>query len=143
MPHKTAERKKLFAEFAGVTSTLIVFESPHRIVDALTDLANVLGNRRVAMSRELTKLHEEVLRGTALEVQDILRARPSIKGEITLVIAPPEAVATAVDDATVDLAISEALQSMPASRAASEIAKRFGLARRDIYARILARKDET
>ncbi len=143
LPHKTAERKKLFTEFAGVTSTLIVFESPHRIVDALMDLVDTLGNRRVAMSRELTKLHEEVLRGTALEVHDVLRARPSIKGEITLVIAPPEAVAIAVDEATLDMAISDALQSMPAARAASEISKRFGLARRDIYARILARKDAT
>ena len=73
LPTKSGERKKLLNEFMGVKASLIAFESPHRIVDALGDVADVLGNRRVAVSRELTKLHEEVLRGTATEVQAILR----------------------------------------------------------------------
>ena len=65
LPTKSGERKKLLTEFMGVKATLIAFESPHRIVDALGDVARCLNNRRVAVSRELTKLHEEVLRGTA------------------------------------------------------------------------------
>jgi 16S rRNA (cytidine1402-2'-O)-methyltransferase len=141
LPAKTAERKKLLTEFMGVKATLIAFESPHRIVDALADVADVLNNRRVAVSRELTKLHEEVLRGTAHEVQAILAARPSVKGEITVVIAPPDQSAPQVSDEDIEAAIDAALDTMPAAKAAANIAKRFELAKKDIYARILARKD--
>ena len=141
LPTKSGERKKLLSEFATVKSTLVTFESPHRIVDALVDLAATLGNRRVAVTRELTKLHEEVLRGTALEVHDILNARASVKGEITLVVAPPDQSAAQVSDGDLESAIDEALQSMPAAKAASEVAKRFDLAKKDVYARILARKN--
>jgi 16S rRNA (cytidine1402-2'-O)-methyltransferase len=141
LPTKTAERKKLLTEFMGVKATLIAFESPHRIVDALADVADVLNNRRVAVSRELTKLHEEVLRGTAHEVQAILAARPSVKGEITVVIAPPDQSAPQVSDEDIEAAIDAALDTMPAAKAAANIAKRFELAKKDIYARILARKD--
>jgi 16S rRNA (cytidine1402-2'-O)-methyltransferase len=142
LPTKTSERKKLFTEFMGVKATLIAFESPHRIVDALADVGHVLGNRRVAVSRELTKLHEEVLRGTATEVQDVLGARASVKGEITVVIAPPEQGAVQASDEDIAAAIDAALETMPAARAAADIAKRFDLAKKDIYARILARKNE-
>ena len=142
LPTKSGERKKLLTEFMNVKTTLIAFESPHRIVDALVDMTSVLGNRRVAVTRELTKLHEEVLRGTASEVQNILSARASVKGEITLVIAPPEQNAVQASDETIEAAIDEALKSMPAAKAAADIAKRFELAKKDIYARILARKNE-
>jgi 16S rRNA (cytidine1402-2'-O)-methyltransferase len=141
LPAKSGERKKLLTEFMNVKSTLIAFESPHRIIDALADVAIVLNNRRVAVARELTKLHEEILRGTASEVQEILNARPSVKGEITLVIAPPEQNTEQASDEDIEAAIDEALQTMPAAKAAAEIAKRFDLAKKDIYSRILARKD--
>ncbi len=140
LPTKSGERKKLLTEFMNVKTTLIAFESPHRIVDALVDVAGVMNNPRVAVTRELTKLHEEVLRGTALEVRDILSARPSVKGEITLVIAPPEQNTSQASDEVIESAIDDALKSMPAAKAASDIAKRFDLAKKDIYARILARK---
>jgi 16S rRNA (cytidine1402-2'-O)-methyltransferase len=94
------------------------------------------------VSRELTKLHEEVLRGTATEVQAILAARPSVKGEITLVISPPEQGAAQASDEDIEAAIDAALETMPAAKAAAEIAKRFDLAKKDIYARILARKND-
>jgi 16S rRNA (cytidine1402-2'-O)-methyltransferase len=142
LPTKSGERKKLLTEFMAVRASLIAFESPHRIVDALGDVADVLGNRRVAVSRELTKLHEEVLRGTASEVQEILGARASVKGEITLVIAPPEPGAAQASDADIEAAIDAALETMPAAKAAADVAKRFDLAKKDIYSRILARKNE-
>ncbi len=142
LPSKSGDRKKLLGEFMAVKTTLIAFESPHRIVEALADVASVLDNRRVAVTRELTKLHEEVLRGTASEVHGILIARPSVKGEITLVIAPPEAGAVQPSDEDIEAAIDAALQSMPAAKAAADVAKRFDLPKKDIYARILARKGE-
>lgn len=142
LPTKSGERRKLLGEFMAVKTTLIAFESPHRIVEALVDVASVLDNRRVAVTRELTKLHEEVLRGTATEVHDVLAARASVKGEITLVIAPPEQNSLQPSDEDIEAAIGTALQSMPAAKAAAEVARRFALPKKDIYARILARKGE-
>lgn len=139
VPQKQGERKKLFAEFAKLKATLIFFESPHRIVETLQDLASSLPGRHVAVTRELTKLHEEVLRGAAGEIAAQLAARPSVKGEITLLVGPPEGEEE-VSEADLDNAITEALADMPASKAASEVAKRFNLNRSDVYQRILARR---
>ena len=142
LPTKSGERKKLLGEFAHVKATLIAFESPHRIIDALADVAGVLGPRAIAVTRELTKLHEEVLRGLAEEVQAILVARASVKGEITLVIGPPAADEAIASEETIGAAITEALKSMPAAKAAADIARRLNIPKKDIYARILARKDD-
>lgn len=139
VPQKQGERKRLFEEFAKLKATLIFFESPYRIIETLEDAAGVLTHRSVAVTRELTKLHEEVLRGTAEEVAADLRLRPAVKGEITLLFGPPEEE-EGVSDEALDDAISNALASMSASKAAGEVAKRFNLNRSDIYQRILARK---
>ena len=139
VPQKQGERKKLFAEFAKLKATLIFFESPHRIVETLHDLATALPGRHVAVTRELTKLHEEVLRGAAAEIAAQLEERASVKGEITLLVGPPEAE-DEVSEADLESAITQALATMPASRAASEVAKHFNLGRSDVYQRILARK---
>lgn len=140
VPQKQGERRRVFAEFARLKATLIFFESPHRIVETLQDLAGSLPGRSVAVTRELTKLHEEVLRGSASDIAAQLEGRASVKGEITLLIGPPEED-EAVSEEDVEAAITEALAAMPASKAASEVAKRFNLNRQDIYQRILARKD--
>jgi len=94
------------------------------------------------VGRELTKLYEEVLRGSAAEIAAMLSARPSVKGEITLLIGPPEEDETAFTEADVETAIAEAVAALPAAKAAAEVAKRFGLAKKDIYARILALKGD-
>lgn len=139
VPQKPGERKRTFAEFEKLRATLIFFESPHRIVETLKDLAVALPGRAVAVTRELTKLHEEVLRGTASEIAAALALRLSVKGEITLIVGPP-AEEEAVAEDVLDAAIGAALEAMPASKAASGIAKRFNLNRSDIYQRILSRK---
>jgi 16S rRNA (cytidine1402-2'-O)-methyltransferase len=140
VPQKQGERKRLFAEFAKLRATLIFFESPHRIIQTLHDLGEALPGRHVAVTRELTKLHEEVLRGSAAEIAARLADRPSVKGEITLLVGPPMED-EAVSEADLEGAITDALAAMPASKAASEVAKRFNLNRAGIYQRILARKD--
>ena len=140
VPQKQGERKKLFAEFAKLKATLIFFESPHRIIETLHDLALGLPGRHVAVTRELTKLHEEVLRGEAAEIATQLEARPSVKGEITLLVGPPEGEEE-VSEAELENAITHALAEMPASKAASELAKRFNLSRSDVYQRILSRRE--
>ena len=73
----------------GYPATLVFYETPHRILEALDDIAEVLGPRRVTIGRELTKIHEEFLVGEPAELREALAKRPSIKGEITLMIAKP------------------------------------------------------
>jgi 16S rRNA (cytidine1402-2'-O)-methyltransferase len=142
LPQKQGERKKLLAEFAATQTTLIAFESPHRIAAALKDIAEVLPDRDVAVTRELTKLHEEVLRGNPLEIEQQLSARPAIKGEITLLIAPPVETHSAATAADLKSEIEDALKSLPPSKAATEIAKRHGLGKSEVYDMILAMKED-
>ncbi len=137
LPAKAGERKRLYAELTSLPMTLIFFESPHRILGTLGEMAEGLPGRSFAMTRELTKLHEEVLRGSPAEIAAILGSRESVKGEITLIASPPSATVTAATDAD----ILANLATMPAARAAADIAKRFNVAKKDIYARILALKD--
>jgi len=142
LPEKHGERRRLLATLKAVPATLIFFESPHRIVASLSDIADLLDGRDVAVTRELTKIYEEAVRGPAAEVAATLEGRETIKGEITLVVAPPgEAPVPAAED--IDKALLAAAANLPAGQAAAEIAHRFGLAKRELYARLLALKDKT
>jgi 16S rRNA (cytidine1402-2'-O)-methyltransferase len=86
-PPRSGKRQTFLRRFAALDTTLVLFESPHRVLATLDDAVAVLGDRAAAIGRELTKLHEEVLRGTLSELSTVLGARPSIKGEIVIVIA--------------------------------------------------------
>lgn len=141
LPEKQGERRRLLDEVKAVPATLIFFESPRRIVASLADITERLGPRRVAVTRELTKLYEEALRGEASEVARLLSERDSIKGEITLVVAPPGDAPPPTQD-TLDAALLEAAATMPAGKAAAEIAHRFGLAKKELYERLLVLKDK-
>jgi len=91
LPAKRGERLAVLEDIRNSAETQILYEAPHRIVDALADLVEVLGKaRNVVVAREVTKLHEEFLRGSAGEVLEQLKARGSVKGEITLLIAKAE-----------------------------------------------------
>ena len=88
-PQKRGRRRTFFTGFAPLGHTLIVYESPHRILATLEDAREALGDRAATLGRELTKLHEEVLHGRLSELHEALAVRPAIKGEIVLVIGPP------------------------------------------------------
>lgn len=142
LPQKSKARRDILEKFKSTPSTLIAFESPHRIVEALLDIQAVLASRPLALARELTKLHEECLRGTAQELHDILGSRESVKGEIVLVIGPPQISEIIIDQNKVEIAIDVALKTNASSKAANLVAKEFGLSKEEIYARILKRKGE-
>ncbi|MDY7096047.1 MAG: 16S rRNA (cytidine(1402)-2'-O)-methyltransferase [Acidobacteriota bacterium] len=89
-PPKGGKRRTFFRRFAELDHTLIFFEAPHRLLASLEDAAEIFGERPAAVCRELTKIHEEVLRGSLQELHDGLAERPSIKGEIVVVVGPPE-----------------------------------------------------
>ncbi|WP_246714984.1 16S rRNA (cytidine(1402)-2'-O)-methyltransferase [Aestuariivirga litoralis] len=142
LPQKQKARRDLLTDFKSVPSTLIAFESPHRVIEALADIEAVLQNRNMALARELTKLHEEVLRGSAADIRAVLEARDSVKGEIVLVIGPPDDAPEEASEDEIEDAISDALKDLSASKAAALVSKTFGLPKEDIYARILKRKSD-
>lgn len=134
LPRRSAERRQALSEVAGLRATLVCFEAPHRLIAALADACAVLGGeRRCAIGRELTKLHEEVWRGTLAEAYAEWQARPP-RGEFTLVIAGAPAE-VAWDESRVRAALLE-LQAAGVSRveAARQVARRSGWARRALYA---------
>lgn len=141
LPTRSGARRHFLEDVKTVDATLVMFDTAGRLPESLEDIATVLGDRDVAVGRELTKLHEEVIRGPASRVRANIQERPSLKGEITLVIGPPAASALAAPQGMVDSALREALATMPASRAAAEIAKRFGLSKQEAYARLLELKE--
>ncbi|HJS28397.1 MAG TPA: 16S rRNA (cytidine(1402)-2'-O)-methyltransferase, partial [Anaerolineales bacterium] len=86
LPRRRSERIRALKEVAGLSYTLIFLETPHRLQAALEDILDVLDDRQIAVARELTKMHEEIFRGTAAEAKDHFSG-PAPRGEITLVIA--------------------------------------------------------
>ena len=140
LPAKAGERKSLLEELKGIRATLIFFESAQRLAESLAAMAEVLGERQAAMARELTKLHEEVRRGSLRELAAHYEKQGAPKGEVTLVVAPP--AETAPDSAKIDAALQSALAFMPVKAAAELIAGLTGGSRKQIYARALELKDE-
>jgi 16S rRNA (cytidine1402-2'-O)-methyltransferase len=101
LPAKRGERRAALAAIKASPRTQVFYEAPHRVVEALTDVVEVLGqDRHVVIAREVTKLHEEFLRGRASEVLGTLKARDAVKGEITLLIGKAEEAKTRVETGT-------------------------------------------
>lgn len=137
LPHKSGPRRARLAELAAVPGTLVFFESPRRIAETLADAAAVLGPRAAAIARELTKLYETVRRGPLDTLAATLAAEETPKGEIVLLIAPPEAGAAEQSEADLDARLMEALAVYSVKDAASVVAAATGQPRRQVYARAL------
>ena len=140
LPAKSAERHTAIAELKGVRSTLIFFESPQRLAECLADLAEVLGSRPAAVTRELTKLHEEARRGTLTELAQYYAAAEPPKGEITLVVGPPQEVEA--DFTRVAAALEKALPFMPVRAAVDLVSDMLEAPRREVYALALKMKND-
>ena len=137
LPAKSAARAASIQEVAGVRASLVLYESGPRLADTLRDLADLLGPRDAAVARELTKLHEECVTGSLGELAFRYGESPP-KGEIVIVVGPPEQAAEA-SDADLDAALDEALRNSSPSRAAAEVAEKLGIKRKRAYARALER----
>lgn len=139
LPAREGERRRAIAAAGSVPSTLVFFEAPHRLGPSLADLAELLGPRPAAIARELTKLFEEVRRGPLDELARHYAGHPNVKGEIAIVIGPPEPAA-APRPGAVDEALRLAMAGASVKDAAAEVAARYGLQRREVYARALELK---
>lgn len=131
LPAKRGARQRFLEQMRGEQSTIIAYESPHRVLEALEDIKSVMGSRPLVVARELTKLYEEFLRGTAEKIRQTLQSRPSIKGEITLVIGKPAEIVVE-GDPVVEVKKLEA-EGVSRMDAMKSVAKRFGMGKRDLY----------
>jgi len=138
LPPKAQARAAAIAEVAAIRATLVLYESGPRLAVTLAALAEGLGNRDAAVTREITKKFEEAVTDSLSALAARYADAPP-RGEIVIVVAPPgEPEAASAEDA--DAALAEALQRLPASKAAGEVAKKLGLDRRELYARALELK---
>jgi 16S rRNA (cytidine1402-2'-O)-methyltransferase len=143
LPAKQAARRKVLLSAAHDPATIILFEAPHRILETLTDIEEVLGPRPVVVARELTKLHEEFLRGTAKEVGVALAARPSVRGEITLLIGKGEEAPVSGTGSTPGEAVAELERTgVPRKDAIKQVARERGLSKRDVYREVAGPSEE-
>jgi len=132
LPRRSTERKRLFGDRASDPATLVCFESPHRLRDALHDALSALGDRGVAVCRELTKIHEEVFRGTLSEA---LTHFQEPRGEFTIVIEGATAARADVSDEDLRTELRRLRELGVSTRdAATEVARRTGASKRRVYA---------
>ena len=135
LPATGSKRKTALGELAAVPATLVFYESPHRIAEALADAAAVLGGTRpAAICRELTKKFEEVLTGTLEELAAVAAER-GLKGEIVFLVARGDS--PNIREIDVDSALAVALRTDSVRDAADRVARETGLKRRDVYQRAL------
>ena len=138
LPPKAGARHGALMELKGVPATLVFYESPRRLAGALADMEAVLGAREAAVARELTKRFEEVRRGPLPELAGAYAAQEAPKGEIVVVVAPPDPGAQAEEsEAALDDALAAALETQSVKDAAKEVSARLGLPRKTVYARAL------
>ena len=136
LPHKPGQRVKALEAVEDEEATVIFYEAPHRVLEALEAIGQVLGTRPVVVARELTKIHEEFLRGTAAEIRAALSARDVVKGEITLLIG--KATAPPPDDTPLPEAVETLVRDgMPRMEAIKQVARRRGLSKREVYAQLV------
>ena len=139
-PVKAGPRATFFADLAGIAATLVFYETGPRLRASLDAMAVAFGDRDAAVGRELTKLFEEVRRGSLLALAAAIEAPP--KGEIVVLVAPPDAMRVAPDDAAIDAALQKWLSTHSVKEAAALAAEELRIPRRDAYARALALREE-
>lgn len=139
VPAKAAARRRMLEEVSQSPVTVVAYESPHRILEAMLDIQEIFTDRRMVLARELTKVHEEFLRGTPDEIRRVLLERGSVKGEITVLIAPSENKQE-IDNPLNEVRRLELEEGLGRMEAIKAVAKRLGLPKREIY-RLAAEPD--
>jgi 16S rRNA (cytidine1402-2'-O)-methyltransferase len=130
LPSRTGARQSRISELAAIPATLVFFEAPTRLVETLGDLAGGLGDRPAVVARELTKLHEEVARGSLSSLEAAYSDTPP-KGEIVILVAAPEEQDVSDDEITG--ALAQALENMSLRDAAKVVADRFAVPKARVY----------
>ena len=139
LPRKAGAQKARLAELARIPGTLVIYESPHRAAETIARIAEIMPGRRVALVRELTKLHEEVVRGTAADVAAELAERGEVRGECVIVVEEGGGSDVASGpELPLDDAIAAGLAAGESKSAlAKRLARVYGMPKGDVYARVL------
>jgi 16S rRNA (cytidine1402-2'-O)-methyltransferase len=139
LPSRAGARRKVLDGLKSEPRTLVLYEAPHRLVDTLSDSTDILGPRPGVVAREITKIHEEFLRGNLNELRDAARERPP-RGEITLLIGPGTTEIQAVD---LTLSLKKRVEQLETElgldrkAALKQAARERGLAKREAYKQLL------
>lgn len=136
LPRKTSERRTLLGKIGSLPYTIVFLETPHRLLSALQDLQSVLGDRPIAVARELTKLHEEIFRGSLSQARAHFSAQPA-RGEITLVIGGNKTPAAWSEEQVRNLLIKLLSEGYSAAQSAAEVADQSGWPRRTLYRMVM------
>lgn len=142
LPDDKNERKKLLESVQSEERTMIFYVSPHGCLDILKEIENILGNRKCALCRELTKKHEEILRGQLSEIIENLTLRDKIKGEMVLVIEGAQDKETDTENNWLSMSIEEHMdfylgQGLDKKEAMKMVAKDRGITKRDVYSYLI------
>ncbi|MBS0234447.1 MAG: 16S rRNA (cytidine(1402)-2'-O)-methyltransferase [Proteobacteria bacterium] len=138
LPAKQAARRAQLAELSQIPGSLIFYEAPHRIAETIADMADLLRGRQAVVARELTKLHEDIHRGSLTDLVDIT-AGDGLKGEVVIVIGPEQA--QAVSDEALAARLAGALEVMSLKDAAKALADEFGVPKARVYGLGIKAKD--
>ncbi|MBM3774258.1 MAG: 16S rRNA (cytidine(1402)-2'-O)-methyltransferase [Acidobacteria bacterium] len=148
LPPKPSQRARVLEGLKNEPATIVFYEAPHRVLGTLAQVEQILGARPVVVARELTKVHEEFLRGTAAEIRAELARRGGVKGEITLLIGRGETAAggpepgepAADEGVPLEQAIADCIgRGIDRMEAIKAVAARRGLPKREVYKRFLGR----
>ena len=135
LPSKSMARQKDLEKFSAVPTTVIYYESAKRLLASLKDMRIVLGNRRVAVCRELTKLYEEIQKNNLDQLIEYYQGRPTPKGEIVIIVDPPAKQQNLIDD--LDDALLKALEKLSVKEAVAAVTYMSGRKRKEVYSRAL------
>lgn len=139
-PRKLGEKKRWLSQLLTVPATVIFFESPHRLLSTLKILTELDAARPTVVARELTKVHEEFIRGEARAIYENLRARDKVRGECVVLLGPASKVETKGNPQEIHALYQELLaQGLSPQEARKEVARRTGYSQRDVYRAVLSR----
>jgi len=133
LPPRPGARRRALEELRAVRTTLVLYESPVRVLGALADMAEVLGDREAFLCREATKLHEEYVRGRLLALRELLGGREAVRGEIVFVVAGAPEAAPPPGETPHTLYARLAAEGRTRRDAVKETARRLGLPAREVY----------
>lgn len=140
-PRKKGKRKEFLSQLRHEKNTLIFYESPHRILPLIEDMVEIFGDREAVLAREMTKLHEEFVRGTLKDIYNELSIRVQIRGECTLIVS--EAPDEVLNVENLEQEILERLNhdDISPSSLAKDLSSKYSIKKRDIYEKILMLRD--
>jgi 16S rRNA (cytidine1402-2'-O)-methyltransferase len=142
LPARKSARSKALKELAACNKTIVFYEAPHRILEALRDMHAILGDREMVVAREVTKIHEEFLRGSVAEIEKRLKQSPP-KGELTIILGPesfPRKKAEAGSSLLEEVESAKAQQGLDARSALKAVARARGISRSEAYRQLQLEK---